>query len=158
MEKISFRIATKQDLEKRWDYLIAENAGDKRWQIWQEQTIKDNNKGTKKSFIALLDNEIVGEVTLVMSNFELNGLRVNKEYEGRGIASGLVKFVEAWATKHGLEYLMIGVEPREVRNMQIFFHWGYTEFLNYSIDKYPPKDENDSGEEVFALYYRKKLS
>ena len=36
--------------------------------------------------ISFAGDEIVGEVTLIMSNFELNGLRVNKQYEGRGIA------------------------------------------------------------------------
>jgi len=134
------------ELEKRWDYLVAQNSGDNRWSVWKEQTIADNQSGQAQTFLVFADNEIVGEVTLRFKNNELNGLRVNKEYEGQGVASGLVKFVENWATGQGISHLIIGVEPCEVRNMQIYFKWGYTDFVSTGLD---------NGDLV--LYYRKQL-
>jgi len=130
--------------------LIAENSGDNRWGIWKKQSINDNKSGKVKTFFALLGKEIIGEVTLIFEKSELNALRVNKEYEGKGVASELVKFVENWAIGRGIKYLIIGVEPCEVRNMQIYFHWGYTDFVE-------SKHETLINEEILVLYYKKDL-
>ena len=54
--------------------------------------------------------------------------------------------MEAYAAEAGLDRLTIGVEAAEARNLAIYLHWGYTEFV-YS--------ETDCGELI--LYYAKNI-
>lgn len=54
--------------------------------------------------------------------------------------------MESYAAEHGYTFLTIGVEARETRNLGIYLHWGYDEFVT---------TENQEGQLV--LYYRKKL-
>jgi len=155
--KISYRAATRAELKTRWEYLIVENPGDSRWVVWKDKMLAENESGKCKTFLAFDGEQIIGEVTLVLEKHILNGLRVNKEYEVNEIASGLVKFVEAWALQQGMLYMIIGVEPRETRNMQIYFNWGYIEFISSAEDTHSPKNETDQGETILVLYYRKWL-
>ncbi|MDR0449133.1 MAG: GNAT family N-acetyltransferase [Rickettsiales bacterium] len=160
--------ASLQDLELRWDKDIAENAGDDRWSAWKKRSILENRNGLIKTFCALDKEDIVGVGTLALdpASGQLNGngslankdtanvcaLRVDEKYQGKGIASGLVRFAEAWALGHGIKNLTIGVEPKDVKNMQIYFHLGFTEFIMWNKEKYSPEDEP-----VLVLYYRKRL-
>jgi len=58
-------------------------------------------------------------------------------------------------TKRGFTYLahdqtaIIGVEPKETRNISIYFHWGYDTFVKSEI--------SDIEEEGLILYYSKGL-
>ena len=146
-----------KDLETRWNNLICENFGDNRWEIWKKQITKENKHGTVKTFFAYSGKEIIGEATLRFENLEINGLRVNKEYQGQGIASGLIEFIEHWAKKQNIDHLIIGVEPCEIRNMQIYFKWGFSEFVSHKFETYPPQNENQKSETILVLYYKKKL-
>lgn len=77
----------------------------------------------------------------------LNALRIQKEYENKGHISKLVKEIEKYALLSGYSYLTIGVEAKETRNLAIYLHWGYNEFV---------MSAKEDGELV--LYLRKKLS
>jgi len=139
---VDYKEATARELGIRWEYLISENQGDDRWKTWKDGVINGNVNGTMQTFIARVDGEIVGEVTFIFENSEVNALRVNPEYQGHGVASGLLKYLEDWARENKIESLIIGVEPNEVRNMQMYFHWGFTEFVSAKGN---------------VLYYRKRL-
>lgn len=77
----------------------------------------------------------------------LNALRIEKEYENKGHISKLVKEIEKYALKRGYSYLTVGVEAKETRNLAIYLHWGYNEFI---------MSAKEDGELV--LYFRKKLT
>ena len=51
----------------------------------------------------------------------------------------------------GYEKVTLGVEPCEVENMQIYFHYGFTEYVKMGVENYP------NGERIEVLYYAKKL-
>ena len=53
--------------------------------------------------------------------------------------------------KRGFKILTLGVEPKEVRNMQIYFKWGYTNYIKTDYEYYP------SGEKILVNYYEKEL-
>lgn len=163
-EKYTYRIASKQDLEYLWNKNIAEHKNKIQWSAWKKQFIDDNKNGNALTF-AVFDNNIpVGEGTLLFSpdcsaingrkilankltTANINALRIRKEYEGKGYISKLVKQMEHYALDNGYSYLTIGVEASETRNLAIYLHWGFTEFI---------MSEYDNGELV--LYYRKKLA
>ena len=161
---ISYRKATIDDLERVWDYNMAMNPDEPRMQRWKDSYITRNVQGRASTYVALIDGEPVGEVTLdyfaeAYGNPEirkyladgsktgyLTALRIRKEFEGKGYVSGLMKFVEQDAVRQGFSALTIGVEAAETRNLAMYLHWGYNKFLI---------SELDGGELV--LFYGKEL-
>ncbi len=158
-----YREATLDDLERIWDMNIADNAYDNQWIIWKNEYISYNKSGKALTFVVLCDGEPVGEGTLLFSPecgaiggrtvltdnvnvTNINGLRIRREHEGKGHISALVRKIESYAAENGYTHLTIGVEARETRNLAIYLHWGYDEFVM-----------SETEDNVLVLYYSKKL-
>ena len=112
----------------------------------------------------LLDNEDpIGQVTILFSpncsavknrpelcngtdTANMNAFRIEKKYENQGHISKLVKMAEEFARSKGIKFLTIGSEAKESRNLAIYLHFGYTEFVTSMIE------DND-----LILYYKKTL-
>lgn len=159
-----YKIATMEELERRWDINIANNIGDNRWVDWKTMFIDDNKTGKCKTFVVLCGEEPVGEGTLLFSPEKvqgrteladgvnianINALRIEKSHEGKGHISKLVKLMEQYAIDNGYKTLTIGVEAKETRNIAIYLHWGYTTFVTSEI--------SEIEEEGLVLYYSKLL-
>ena len=161
----AYHPASPSELALRWERDIADNLGDSRWVRWSRQNILDNDAGVCRNFVAVCSGEPmpIGTGTLIFSPecgaiggrlaladgvrcANINALRVDKAFEGQGHISRLVRVMEAYARDAGHERLTIGVEARESRNLGIYLHWGYDEFL---------MSEVEDGELV--LYYSKDL-
>ena len=160
---VEYRKATAEDLEVIWEYQIQQNPGDPNWIRWKKQFIDDNNSGAAATFVAVVDDVPVGEGTLLFSPdcrairgrlaladgksvTNINALRIRKAYEGKGYISALVKTMERYAAEHGYRRVTIGVEAVEARNLGIYLHWGYNQFLL------------SEGEDMeLTLYYGKDL-
>lgn len=52
---------------------------------------------------------------------------------------------------------MFGVEPCEVKNMIIYFKYGFTNFIKAVNEKEPAKNEKEEPREVLVNYYLKQL-
>ena len=156
-----YRVATMSDLELLWDANIAANPGDDRWIRWKDEYIGYNRNGKGVTFAVAVDGVPVGEGTLLLSPdcgavagrteladglsvANVNALRIIKAHEGRGHISALMRRMEQWALAHGFRRLTIGVEARETRNLAIYLHWGYCDFVTAA---------HEDGELV--LYYAK---
>lgn len=159
-----YRKASLVDLEKIWDENIKEHKGDKRWIKWKSEMIENNKESKAATFVIVCNDEPIGEETVLLSpkckairnrkklcdgkeTANLNALRIQKEYENKGHISKLVKEIEKYALLSGYSYLTIGVEAKETRDLAIYLHWGYNEFI---------MSAKEDGEMV--LYLRKKLS
>ena len=144
-----YKEASFEELERRWDINISNNPGDNRWFVWKYQYIEYNKTGACKTFVVLDENEPIGEGTLLFlpEYCEVNALRINKKYEGKGHISKLVKLMEQYAANIGYKSLAIGVEAKEVRNIAIYLHWGYNNFIKHEIE-----------DNVLILYYSKSLN
>lgn len=162
---MEYRKATKEDLEIIWDKNINSHKNDLRWKRWKEKYIYYNEKGMATTFVAV-DNEPVGEITILFSPecnavkgkpeicdgktiANMNAFRIEKSYENQGHISKLLKLAESFAKEKGILELSIGVEANETRNLAIYLHWGFTEFISSEIDH----DEGDA----LVLYYKKKI-
>lgn len=158
-----YKKASLEELKQIWKKNIAANRGDKRWKVWKEEMIADNLANRAATFVVLLGNDPVGEGTLLFSpdcnairgrkilcdgrnTANINALRIEKAFEKQGHISKLVHQMEAYAAEHGYDYLTIGVEAKETRNLGIYLHWGYTEFV---------MSEEEDG--ALVLYYKKTL-
>lgn len=159
----SYQKATRDDLEHIWAKNIAESMGDGRWVAWKDEAIENNRSGKALTFIVACEGDPVGEGTLLfspecsaingrtqlcdnLSCANVNALRIEERFEGQGHISRLMREIERYAADSGYSYLSIGVEAREARNLAIYLHWGYTEFL---------LSETEDG--ALVLYYRKKI-
>ena len=157
------RIATPEDLEILWNRNIAENPDDPNWVRWKQEFVSNNEKGLVKTFAVLHDGDPVGEGSLILTDdhpairgqtrladgkitVNINALRIRKEHEGRGEISRLVRMMEDWAREKGFQTITIGVEAAEARNLAIYLHWGYTNFISHEMDG-----------DALVLYYGKAL-
>lgn len=65
----------------------------------------------------------------------INALRIRKEWEGKGYISRLMQEIEYYARNHKIARLTIGVEAKETRNLAIYLHLGFTEFLFWEVEE-----------------------
>lgn len=159
----SYRIATIEDLEKIWNKDIYRNKGEECWIRWKEQYIDYNQSGKATTFVVLDNNEPIGQITVLFSTecsavkgrpmlcngtntANMNAFRIDKEYEGQGHISNLVKMAENYAKEKGFSYLTIGCEAKESRNLAIYLHFGYTKFITSIIE-----------DDELILFYRKEM-
>lgn len=161
----TYRIATKDDLEKLWDYDINRHNGEEkeRWKRWKTQYLEYNKNGEGVTFVVLDNDEPIGQITVLFSTncsavkdrpllcdgkttANMNSFRIKKEYEGQGHISKLVKMAEKYAKEKGTTYLTIGSEAKESRNLGIYLHFGYTEFITSFVE-----------DDELVLFYGKKI-
>lgn len=159
-----YRKATLTDLEKIWNKDIKENENDERYIKWKKQYIEYNNTDKCATFVVLHNDEPIGQITVLFSpdcsavknrpelcngtdTANMNAFRIEKKYENQGHISKLVKMAEEYAKKKGIKYLTIGSEAKESRNLAIYLHFGYTEFVTSKFE------DGD-----LIIYYRKNLN
>ncbi len=149
---MEYRRVTELELEVLWNRNIAENPEDSRWIDWKQEFIDNNRSGKAVTFGVLSEGSAVGEGTLLLSPecnaiagrrelcnnkdvANINALRIQKAYEGKGHISKLINEMEKYAVHNGISRLTIGVEAKETRNLAIYLHLGFTEFLFYQTEE-----------------------
>lgn len=159
----AYRAAGREELERLWEKSVAQHPGDARWIAWRDGAFAGHERGTMQTFAVLAGPEPVGEGTLMFSpecpqiagrrqladgahTANVNGLRIEKPYEGQGHISRMMREMERFARARGIRMLTIGVEAKEARNAAIYRHWGYDRLIHR---------EMEDGELV--LYYAKDL-
>lgn len=158
-----YKRAALDELEQIWNRNIADNPEDPRYLRWKNQFMEDNASGAAATFVILADGSPVGEGTLLLSPdcrairgrtclcdgktvANINALRIQESYEGLGHVSKLMHAIEDYARAKGISRLTIGVEATETRNLGIYLHWGYDQFVM--------AEEKDG---ILVLYYGKDL-
>ena len=148
---IRYRQATIEDLEKIWDKDIEQNKGEDCYIRWKQQYMEYNETGKATTFVVLDEDEPIGQITVLFSpecsavknrpllcngktKANMNAFRIDKKYEGQGHISKLVKMAEKYAKDKGITYLTIGSEAKESRNLAIYLHFGYKEFITSLIE------------------------
>jgi len=159
----NYKEASVAELERRWDKNIANNPDDPRWIGWKAEYTANNRNGKCRTFVVMYGDDPVGEGTLLFSPdcdvkgrvdladskdiVNVNALRIEREHEGKGHISKLVRLMEQYAGDRGYKTATIGVGAQETRNLGIYLHWGYDKFVRYDIE--------DNRELI--LYYSKEL-
>ena len=163
MNNFTYRIATLTDLDNIWNKDINRNLGDDRWVRWKEQYINYNKTGMATTFVVLNETEPIGQITLLMSpecgavkdrpylcdgktSANMNAFRIDKNFEGQGHISKLVKLAEVYAKEKGFSKLTIGCEAVETRNLAIYLHFGYTKFITSIVE-----------DDELILYFEKEI-
>ena len=158
------KIASREELEKRWNYLIDIHPVNNIWGKFRDNALNNFDNDNTISYIGILDGEIICELTayikeeafiddiddcedlLSEDRCYLAAFRTNKEHEGNGYFSLLFDYVVEDLKSRGYSELSLGVSPNEVRNMEIYFHLGFRDYI---------KATNQDNELI--LFYKKDL-
>lgn len=174
MNNFSCKVATRDELLKRWEYLIKIHPGNNDWVRYKENAVRNYDNGSTISYLGFLDDQIICEATAYIKESAFVGdisnpsgllndnmaylaaFRTNKEYEGQGYFSKLYNFMEKDLKNRGYTELSLGVGPEAVRNIEIYFHLGFREYIKTVIEYEQSKDDDLKQEDVI-LFYKKRM-
>jgi len=166
MDNYICKIATLDEMNKKWDYEINKATDNKEnWITWKKDNIERYKKGFIIPYYGLLNGKIICECTaainpLVVQNAEnlvgektvyLTAFRTIQEHQGKGYFSRLFKFMIEDLKSRGYEKVTLGVEPDETKNKEIYFNYGFNEHIKDSKEVYP------DGTEINVEYYGKSI-
>ncbi len=165
------KIADIEEINTKWDYEINNHPHDNSWVVWKKKFIDSVKAGKRICYYGILNGQIISEATAVIAKGDiqnsegliddhmayLNAFRTITEYQGQGYFSKLYKFMEIDLKNRGFTKLTLGVEPSEVKNMQIYFNWGYINFVKMDYEKYPKDNDHSKSERIIVNYYSKNI-
>lgn len=146
------KIASYEELKKRWDYLIDIHDNSEKWIKFKNKALKDYISKNTIVYFGILDNNIICEITAYVKEeaflndiedyqglltddmIYLAAFRTNKEFENKGYFSKLFKYVVSDLKNKGFKFLSVGVENSEERNKSIYYHLGFTDFIKTICD------------------------
>ena len=143
------KIASMEEMEQKWDYEIAQHSEKRNWIVWKDEAIESARTGLSIPYYGILDGTVICEATAVLNpdfeqargkpdhTVELCAFRTNKEYRGKGYFSKLMIFLQEDLKKKGYRKAVVGVEPKEKSNREIYRHWGFTENFATGTETYP---------------------
>lgn len=164
------KIANREEVLARWDFLVKTHPDDPEWDTFRENTIKHFDDGSMVVYYGILDSQIICEATAYVDSKAFIGdiedpsglqnttmaylaaFRTNKEYEGQGYFRKLYNFMENDLKLKGYSSLSLGVSPKDVRDIEIYFHLGFQEYIKTEIEK-----DLDGNIIDFINYYKKNL-
>lgn len=160
------KIASLEEMNRKWDYEIEHNAHDRNnWIVWKQNSLENFKKGSSLPYYGILDGNIICEATAMLNseavqNSEglvgdkvvyLSAFRTIKEYQGKGYFSKLMKFMLDDLKQKGIVRATLGVEPAEETNRKIYTHYGFNEYIKSATETYP------DGTIIDVDYYGKNL-
>lgn len=160
------KIASLEEVNRKWDYEIERNAHDrKNWIIWKRQFLEKLQKGDILPYYGILDGNIICEATAMLnpesvqnsdglvgnSIVYLSAFRTIAEYQGKGYFSKLMKFMLDDLKHKGMEKATLGVECDKDATKKIYVHYGFTEYIKSATETYP------DGTVIEVDYYGKTL-
>ncbi len=166
MDNYECVIASKELIIKKWDEEIKNHNNSGLWKQFKRQSLR--NLDTRIVYMGLLNGDIITEATAIISENDLDmqnkdglignkkayltAFRSDRDFENKGYFSKLYKFMEEDLISKGFDTLTLGVEPSEVRNIKIYFNWGFTKYIKTGYESYL------NGENILVNYYEKKLN
>lgn len=159
------KIASPEEMDRKWDYEISRHPGDENWVVWKGEAMKGFKAGRSIPYYGILDGTVICEATAVLSSgtpqeskaairessVELCAFRTVKAYRGKGYFSKLMGYMLKDLKRRGLVKATVGVEPDETLNKAIYAHWGFTEYLHTGTETYP------DGTVINVEFYGKRL-
>lgn len=140
------KIASAEEMEQKWDYEIGIHAEKENWIAWKGEAIEGARSGRSIPYYGILDGTVICEATAIPNPdlkqapdhaVELCAFRTNKVYRGQGYFSKLKDFMLKDLKRKGYTKAVVGVEPEETLNREMYHHWGFTEYLCSDTETYP---------------------
>ena len=161
------KIPTIEEMERKWNYQIATSSETNRanWIFWKKEAILHYQKGDSISYYGILNDEIICEATAMLNpdvvqnskdlvddvTAYLCAFRTIPDQQGQGYFSKLFCYMIDDLKERGFTKVTLGVEPNEQKNLEIYQHYGFTEYIKRGIEQYP------DGTTIQVDYYAKTL-
>lgn len=150
MKEYICKIATIDEMEVKWNYEIKKHKNSN-WKIWKHESISRVKNGQSIVYYGVLNGEIICETTAmldksIVQNCEglvddktvyLCAFRTVEKYQGKGYFSNLFDFMINDLKNRGYEKVTLGVEPAEIKNLEIYHHLGFNTFIKSAQEIYP---------------------
>ena len=119
MDKYICKIATLEEMQQNWNYLIEIHPNNNAWKIYKEESIKNMKEKNTIVYYGILNGVIISEATAFIANTDntnnfvneytsyLSAFRTRKEYQGKGYFSRLYKYMEDDLKKRGYAKLIV---------------------------------------------------
>ena len=164
-KKYTCKIASPGEMNRKWDYEIGQHPGEKNWIVWKDEAVKSFRSGRSVPYYGILDGTVICEATAVPfpgipqeseggkaeKSAELCAFRTIKAYRGKGYFSKLMDFMLKDLKQKGYAKVIVGVEPNEILNREIYRHWGFTQPVRTGTETYP------DGTVINVEFYGKQL-
>jgi ribosomal protein S18 acetylase RimI-like enzyme len=153
-------------MNRKWDYEIEHAEDDKEnWKIWKKEFIEDFKSSKIISYYGFIGDEIVCEATAKIDKSKvpnpeglvddktayLCAFRTIPKYIGKGCFRAVFNYMISDLKRRGYTRVTLGVEPSEVKNILIYFKYGFTNYIKSDIEKYP------DGKKIIVNYYYKDI-
>lgn len=168
---ISCKVGTLEDINERFDHMTDASDRKETWRVWKERTIRFFLEGKRRQYILQADGRNIGEAFAALtpdacSNSDrlvgphtayLFAFRVDEGLREHGYFTRLFEFMLDDLRSLGITRVTVGVEPRELRNKQIYRHYGFTQFVKTSFEEDPPNAPGEMPYRYLVEYYAKDL-
>lgn len=165
MKEYICKMAAIDEMEVKWNYEIKKHKNSN-WKIWKHESISRVKNGQSIVYYGVLNGEIICEATAmfdksIVQNCEglvddktvyLCAFRTVEKYQGKGYFSNLFDFMINDLKNRGYEKVTLGVEPAEIKNLEIYHHLGFNTFIKSAQETYP------DGTVIDVDYYGMDLS
>lgn len=166
MKEYICQIASVDEMERKWNYEIRKQR--KRKTVLEglkKDAVEHIKNGQSVTYYGKLNNKIICETTamfdenIIQNSDKLVGgktvylcnFSTDKRYQGKGYFSKLFKFMIDDLKNRGYEKFTLGVEPTETKNIKIYQHLGFNEFIKSGKETYP------DGTVIDVDYYKREL-
>lgn len=166
MKKYICKIATVDEVTAKWKYEIKRKKQKKvALEILKNKDVEHIINGQSVTYYGKLNNRIICQTTamfdknILENNEGLVGVKTvylcnfstDKKYQGKGYFSKLFKFMIEDLKSRGYVNFTLGVEPNETKNLQIYQHLGFNEFIKSGQQSY------SDGTVIDVDYYQMEL-
>ena len=166
MKEYICKIASVGEMERKWNYEIRKQR--KRKTVLdglKKDAVEHIKNGQSVTYYGKLNNKIICETTamfdenIIQNSDKLVGgktvylcnFSTDKRYRGKGYFSKLFRFMIEDLKNRGYEKFTLGVEPTETKNIKIYQHLGFNEFIKSGKETYP------DGTVIDVDYYEMEL-
>ena len=166
MKEYICKIASVDETERKWNYEIRKQR--KRKTVLEglkEDAVEHIKNGQSVTYYGKLNNKIICETTamfdesIIQNSDKLVGgktvylcnFSTDKRHQGKGYFSKLFRFMIDDLKNRGYGKFTLGVEPTETKNIKIYQHLGFNEFIKSGKETYP------DGTVIDVDYYEMEL-
>ena len=160
------KIASLEEMDRKWAYEIRQHPKNENWIIWKQEAIRNAQAGKSIPYYGVLDGTVICEATAVICpdavqnsagmmdehTVYLCAFRTVKPFRGNGYFSKLLRFLLNDLKQKGFTNAVLGVEPKDEANKEMYRHWGFTEHIQSGTERFP------DGTVIDVEYYVRQLS
>ena len=149
MKNYICKIASVDEMKIKWNYEIKKHKSPN-WKIWKVESIERVKNGQCIVYYGIINGKIICETTaMIDKNIVQNSdglvddktvylcaFRTVDKYQGKGYFSKLFNFMINDLKSKGYEKVTLGVEPTETKNLKIYKHLGFNEYIKFAQETY----------------------